>query len=77
MKQYWPMAVALDKGQPIALHTYDSCMSLQETNKVFKCWQDDYNYQLLTTWIDVIEDGKRDIINHRVHVNAIGQVKKI
>ena len=78
MKQYWPMAVALDNyGKPAQLFTYDSCNSVLGASKVFKCWQNDYDYQLLTTWIDVTEDGERDIINHRCHVNNLGQVKKI
>lgn len=78
MKQYWPMAVAMNcEHDPSQLFTYDSCLSVKQCNDVFKKWQDDCEYTLLCTWIEVSEDGYRDIINHRCWVNAIGQVKKI
>ncbi len=78
MKQYWPNAVALDyQNKPSRLFTYDSCESVKDCGEVFKCWQDKYDYSLLSTWIEVVEGEKRDCINHRCYVNAIGQVKKI
>ena len=79
MKQYWPNAIVCNEYEkPFSLHTTDSCLDLQECAKIFKCWQDDYQYKLLSTWIDVVDDdGSRNIINHRCHVNILGQVKKI
>ena len=78
-KYYWPMAVALDcNNVPVQLFTNESC-DLTKCRDVFKNWQDNYNYTLLVTWIDVIDsdDGTKTLINHRCHVNAIGQVKKL
>lgn len=78
MKQYWPMAVAMNcEHDPFQLFTYDSCLSINECGDVFKKWQDDYQYILLSTWIDVTDGDKRSIINHRCHVNNVGQVRKI
>ena len=77
MKQYWPMAVVLDKGEPLQLFTYDSCLSIKDCKKVFLVWQDSYGYTLLSTWIEVSEDGEKDIINLECHINSIGKVTKI
>lgn len=81
MKQYWPMAVAMDYEhnpyKPLQLFTYDSCLSIEKCGEVFKSWQNDCNYTLLCTWIDVTDGESKKLINHRCWVNAIGQVKKI
>lgn len=74
MIEYRPEAIALDNGKPVHLFTYDGCFSIEDCKKVFKCWQDDYSYSLLVTWIETSENT---IIEHCVHVNVIGQVKKI
>lgn len=74
MKRYWPMAIVLDGKIPIQLHTYDSCDSIKEAEKVFKCWQDS-GYKLLSTWI---QSGKSyRIIKHKSYVNAFGKLEKI
>lgn len=74
MKQYWPAAIALDSdGKAISLFTYDSCLSVEATELMFKIWQDNYHYTLLCIWVQC----NGEIINHRCLVNAIGQVKKI
>ena len=73
MKQYWPMAIALENGKPIQLFTYDSCLSIEACEKVFKLWQDFHHYILLSTWITV--DGKTT--NHVSYVNAVGHIERI
>lgn len=76
MKQYSPMAVALDEsGKPISLHTYDSCSSIDTARNQFKVWQDHYHYKLLCTWI--VGDDETDIVEVRCHVNVLGQVTRI
>ena len=78
MKQYWPMAVVMNyEHNPLQLFTYDSCLSIEKCGEVFKSWQNDCNYTLLCTWIDVTDGESKKLINHRCWVNAIGQVKKI
>lgn len=80
MKQYWPMAIALDtNGEPIQLHTYDSCLSVEACEKVFVLWQDAHHYTLLSTWIDTFDSNGTRMrpIRHKSYVNAIGQVRKI
>ena len=77
MKQYWPMVVALEHDGPTLLFTYDSCLSVEACESVFKLWQDAHHYKLLVTWIDCIEGEYKTLIEHKCHVNAIGQVKKI
>ena len=73
MKQYWPMAVALDNGNPVELFTYDSCLSIESAEDVFKKWQNDCGYTLLTSWIQV--DGQ--IVAHAVYVDAIGGIRQL
>lgn len=75
MKLYWPRAIVVDNQErnPCALHTYDSCDSIEEAENVFKNWQDGHHYKLLATWIE--SDG--EIINHAVHVDIVGNIRKI
>ena len=70
---YWPMAIAVPEGytNPELRYTYDSCSSIEECKKVFLCWQNDYKYRLVVTWIE--EDSpKKTISNHVVHVDSFG-----
>lgn len=75
MKQYWPMAVALDNGKPIMLFTYDSALSIESAKSVFKSWQDNYNYVLLSSWIHT--DDSSEVLEHRCYVDSLGNVRKI
>lgn len=76
MKQYWPMAVALDEsGKAVSLHTYDSCLSIDMARNQFKIWQNHYHYTLLCTWI--VGNAETDIAEVRCHVNVLGQVTRI
>jgi hypothetical protein len=79
MKEYFPMAVVMDNGRPIQLHTYDGTYSLQKARGQFKIWQNDYNYVLLTTWIQVVDNliGKEFIMDHKCYINILGQVEKL
>ena len=72
MKQYWPMAIALDNEKPIQLFTYDSCLSIEMCEKVFQLWQDAHHYTLLSTWIKANDK----IITLDTYVNAIGQIRR-
>ena len=63
MKLYWPMAIC-DDGY--TAHTYDSCLTLDECKKVFKCWEEGYNYRLRELWVEVadpMDDGYCKRIN--------------
>ena len=72
MKQYWPMAIALDSsGKPIALFTTNSYTSKVKAEEVFQKWYDQ-GYLLLSSWIKI--DGR--VISHKCYVNALGQIKR-
>jgi len=78
MKQYWPMAIAMSDGKPILLHTYDSCLSIESCERVFLIWQDAHHYTILSTWIQVTDDGNpRSEIKHKIYVDAIGQLERL
>lgn len=80
MKLYWPGAIVVDdNNEPYSMFTYDSCLSVDACESVFKCWQDLHNLKLLAIWIDVVdtETNERMTIKHRCLVNVVGHVEKL
>lgn len=76
----WPMAIVKDNkdAEPRIQHTYDDVMSEEKAEDVFRCWNEDYNYILLATWIEQFTDsGERNIKCMKTYPDTWKYLKQI
>lgn len=76
----WPMAIVKDNenAAPRIQDTYDGVMSKEKAEDVFRCWNEDYHYILLATWIEQFTDsGERNIKYMKTYPDTWVYLKQI
>lgn len=76
----WPMAIVKDNedAEPRIQHTYDGVMSKEKVEDVFRCWNEDYHYILLATWIEQYTDrGERTVSCMKTYPDTWVYLKQI
>lgn len=76
MKYYWPNAIAKsdnDYEDGTRLFTYGSVKSLDQCEKQFDIWKNEYKYKLLCAWV---EDDDKNLIMFREYTRT-GKARRI